>query len=144
MAKYKTYRKQRYIFFWISIVVYFVPYIIVTASLLPFAKTDEGVKWGIGLAVCALNAVPFVSGVLKGFRAHFPFVNLMAFIFLFLAAFFLSEVFQNYVYTFLWIELAAVVGSGAACVMWHYHRKYKGLNETYRANKKIGVIPKEG
>lgn len=143
MAKYKTYRKQRYLFFWLSIVVYFLPYIIVTASLLPFVKTDEGVKWGIGLAVCALNAVPFVSGVFKGFRAHFPFVNLMAIIFLFLAAFFLSEVFQNYVYTFLWIELAAVIGSGAACVLWHYHRKYKGINETYRANKKIGMIQKE-
>lgn len=140
MAKYKTYRKQRYIFFWLSIVVYFLPYIIVTACLLPFVKTDEGVKWGIGLAVCALNAVPFVSGVLKGFRAHFPFVNLMAFIFLFLAAFFLSEVFQNYVYTFLWIELAAVIGSGAACVLWHYHRKYKRKSQTIGDVAKSGIL----
>lgn len=140
MAKYKTYRKQRYLFFWLSIVVYFLPYIIVTASLLPFVKTDEGVKWGIGLAVCALNAVPFVSGVFKGFRAHFPFVNLMAFIFLFLAAFFLSEVFQNYVYTFLWIELAAVVGSGAACVLWHYHRKYKRKALTIGDVAKSGIL----
>ncbi len=140
MAKYKTYRKQRYIFFWLSIVVYFLPYTIVTACLLPFVKTDEGVKWGIGLAVCALNAVPFVSGVLKGFRAHFPFVNLMAFIFLFLAAFFLSEVFQNYVYTFLWIELAAVIGSGAACVLWHYHRKYKRKSQTIGDVAKSGIL----
>lgn len=142
-SKYKTYKKQRFLFFWLSIAVYFLPYIIVTACLLPLMKTAAGTRAGIGLAVIALNALPFLGGILKGFRAHFPFVNLIAFVFVLLAAFFLSELFKNYVYTFLWVELAAVLGSVAACVLWHFHRKYKRLNETYRANKKIGVIGKE-
>lgn len=144
MGKYKTYKKQRFLFFWLSIVVYFLPYVIVTACLLPFVKAGAGQRCGIGLAIVALNALPFLAGIFKGFRAHFPFVNLLSVVFVLLAAFFLSELFYNYVYTFLWIELAALLGSVAACVLWHFHRKYKRLNETYRANKKIGVIGKEG
>lgn len=140
MGAYKTYKKERYLFFWLSIAVYFVPYIIVTACLLPFVKTGQGMKWGIGLSVAALNALPFLGGILKGFRAHFPFVNLIAFVFILLAGFFTLELFQRYVSTFLWIELSAVLGSIAACVLWGFHRKYKKINETYKANKKIGVI----
>ena len=141
--KYKNYCIKRYLFFWLSIAVYFIPYIIVAACLLPFVKTGEGAKWGIGLGIAAINAVPFLGGIFRGFRAHFPFVNLIAFLFLFLAAFFMTDLFQNYVYSFLWIELAAMLGSVGACILWHYHRKYKGINETYRANKKIGMIQKE-
>ena len=125
MTTYKSYKKQRYLFFWLSLVAYFVPYIVATACLLPFMKAAEGMKWGIGLAVAALNALPFLGGILKGFRAHFPFVNMIAFVFVLLAGFFTLEVFHNYVYTFLTIEAAAVAGSLAACVLWHFHRKYK-------------------
>ena len=137
---YKTYKKQRYLFFWFSIAVYFLPYIITTACLLPFVETNVGSKAGIGLAVAALNALPFLAGIFKGFRAHFPFVNLLAFVFVLLAMFFLSDVFQNYVYTFLWIELAAVLGSIAACVLWHFHRKYKRKAQTVGDIAKSGIL----
>lgn len=140
MSNYKTYKKQRFLFFWLSIAVYFLPYIIVTACLLPLVKTDVGAKAGIGLAVIALNALPFLAGIFKGFRAHFPFVNLIAFVFVLLAAFFLSELFKNYVYTFLWIELAALLGSIAACVLWHFHRKYKRKAQTVGDVLKSGIL----
>lgn len=137
---YKTYKKERYSFFWLSIAVYFVPYIIVTACLLPFVKTGVGMKWGMGLAVAALNALPFLGGILKGFRAHFPFINLLALAFVALAGFFTLELFQDYVTTFLWIELSAAVGSIAACVFWHFHRKYKRKSQTVGDIVKSGVL----
>lgn len=140
MSKYKTYKKQRFLFFWLSIIIYFIPYIITAACLLPFVKTDEGARWGIGLAVVALNALPFLVGIFKGFRAHFPFVNLLAVVFVLLAAFFLTDVFRNYVYTFLWIELAAVLGSVAACVLWYFHRKYKRKAQTVGDIARSGIL----
>ncbi len=130
MTNYKRYKKQRYLFFWLSLVAYFVPYIVATACLLPFIQAAVGMKWGIGLSVAALNALPFLGGIFKGFRAHFPFVNMIAFVFVLLAGFFTLEVFHNYVYTFLTIEAAAVGGSLAACVLWHFHRKYKRKSQT--------------
>lgn len=143
MADYKTYKVERYLFFWLSIAVYFVPYIIVAACLLPFMETVQGVKWGIGLSVAALNALPFLGGILKGFRAHFPFVNLMALVFVSLAGFFTLNIFQKYVATFLWIELAAVLGSVAACVLWHFHKKYKRKAQTVNDVIKSGLVQTE-
>lgn len=141
--KYKSYRKQRYLFFWASIVVYFVPYLIATACLLPVMKATQGEKWAIGLAVMALNAIPFLTGIFKGFRAHFPFVNVIAFVFVILAAFFLSDIFQKYVYTFLTIESIALAGSIAACVLWFFHRKYKRKAQTVSDVLKSGLLDKE-
>lgn len=140
MTNYKTYRKERYLFFWLSVASYFMPYVVVTACLLPFIKTGVGMKWGMGLAVVALNALPFLGGIWKGFRAHFPFVNLLALVFVVLAGFFTLEIFQDYVTAFLWIELSAAVGSLAACVFWHFHRKYKRKAQTVGDIVKSGVL----
>lgn len=140
MTNYKTYKKGRYLFFWLSIAVYFVPYVVVTACLLPFMKAAQGMKWGIGLAVVALNALPFLGGILKGFRAHFPFVNIMALVFVLLAGFFTLELFRGYVTTFLWIELSAVLGSLAACVFWGLHRRYKRKAQTVNDVLKSGIL----
>lgn len=130
MTKYKTYKKQRYLFFWLSILAYFIPYIVATACLLPFMQAAVGMKWGIGLAVAALNALPFLGGIFKGFRAHFPFVNVLALVFVLLAGFFTLELFSGYVYTFMTIEVSAAAGSIGACVLWHFHRKYKRKSQT--------------
>lgn len=141
--KYKSYQKQRFLFFWLSIVVYFVPYLIATACLLPFMKAAQGEKWAIGIAVMALNAIPFLTGIFKGFRAHFPFVNLIAFAFVCLASFFTLDLFHKYVYTFLTIETVALAGSITACVLWHFHRKYKRKAQTVSDVLKSGLLDKE-
>ena len=142
MKSYKTYRKQRFLFFWLSLLSYFLPYAVVTASLLPLMQAAQGAKWGIGLGVIAINSVPFLGGVFKGFRAYFPFVNVLAIAFVLLAGFFTMKLFQNYVHTFLWIEFAAVLGSVLACVFWHYHRKYKRKSRTVSDVVKSGLVGK--
>lgn len=138
--KNKTYKKERFLFFWLAIFVYFVPYVIATACLLPFVKAVQGVKWAIGLSVAALNAIPFLTGIFKGFRAHFPFVNLLSFVFVILAGFFTLDLFENYVYTFLTIEAVALAGSIGACVLWHFHRKYKRKAQTVNDVIKSGLL----
>lgn len=137
---YKDYRTQRYFFFWLSVVAYFLPYILTTCALLPLMSEAKAVKWGVGAIVLFVNAMPFVKGIFRAIFAHFPFINGLAFAFICLAFFFTANVFQRYVHTFLFIELAAVLGSFAACVFWHFHRKYKKYNQTFVANKKIGII----
>lgn len=140
MKKYKTYKKQRYLFFWLAIAVCFVPYVVATSCLLPFMVTSDGQRVAIGLAVVFLNALPFVGGVLLNFRAHFPFFNLPALLFIVLAGFFLLDVFADYVSSFLVIETTAFVGGIAACVLWHFHRKYKRKSRTVSDVVKSGLV----
>ena len=136
----KTYKKQRYIFFWASIVCYFVPYIAATAALLPFMTESTGMKWGIGLAVVLINSLPFLGGVLRNIFSHVPFINMISIVFLLLAGFFLMEVFRDYVYTFMTIEACAFGGSVAACVFWGLHQKYKRQAQTVSTVLKSGVL----
>lgn len=136
----KQYKHRRLLYFWLSLVCYFVPYIVATSCLLPFMVESTGLKWGIGLAVVFVNALPFVGGVLRHLFSHVPFINLLAIVFLFLAGFFLLDVFHDYVYTFMTIEGCAAGGSVLACVFWGLHRKYKSKDGQAKTMKELGVI----
>lgn len=140
MKKYKTYRKERCLFFWLSIAVYFIPYIVTTACLLPLVKEAPETKWAVGLFVVFLFSLPFVSGIFKGFRAHFPFASPVADLILFLLVFMTTNYFQSYLYTLLWISLAAGIGRYAACVLWFLHRKYKRKSQTVSDVIKSGLL----
>ena len=137
---YKTYKGQRYCFFWATLASYFMPYIAVTAALLPMMTESTGMKWGIGLAVVLLNALPFLRFAMRAFWVYFPFVNVTAVVFVALAGFFLLDVFKDYVYTFMTIELTAAAGSVFACVFWGLHQKYKRQNLTIKTVVKSGVL----
>ena len=65
---------------------------------------------------------------------------MLSIVFLILAAFFTMDVFRYYVEIFLWIETAAAVGSVAACILWHYYRKFGGWHESIKANVKSGAF----
>ena len=136
----KLYTHQRYAFFWAAIIAYFAPYIAATAALLPFMVESAGMKWGIGLAVVVINALPFVGGVLRHLFAHVPFINMLALVFMLLAGFFLLDVFREYVYTFMTIEGCALGGSCLACVFWGLHKKYKRQSQTVKTVLKSGIL----
>lgn len=136
----KTYKAQRYLFFWLSAAFYFMPYIIATACLLPFMEESTGMKWSIGLVVALVNALPFIGGVFRVLFSHTPFINMYAIIFMFLAAFFTLPIFSIFVYTFLVIEGCAALGSIMATVFWFLHRKYKTKAETVHTVLKSGVL----
>lgn len=136
----KNYKKLRLAYFWLAIIAYFVPYIAVTAALLPFMTESQGMKWGIGLAVVALNALPFLGGMLRSITAHFPFINFLALFFVILAGFFTLDVFQDYVHTFMTIEAVAAFGSFLACVFWGLHKKYKRKDTTMKDIRESGIL----
>ena len=140
MAKYKTFFKQKWIYFALSVVFYFVPFIVVTACFLPLTEAAQGIKWAIGLGVVLINAIPFLMGVFRAFFAHFPMLNILSFVFLALAAFFMLDFFRYYAEIFLWIELAAGIGSVAACICWGKFRKYSHWRESVKANVKSGAF----
>lgn len=137
---YSTFFKQKWIFFALSLIFYFVPFMIVTACFLPLTVASTGMKWGIGMGIVVINAIPFLMGVFRAVFAHFPMLNILSFVFLALAAFFMLDYFRYYAEIFLWIELAAGIGSIASCICWGKFRKYSAWRESVKANVKSGAF----
>lgn len=144
MNKYKTFKLEKRLFFILSIAAYFLPFIITAACLMPVIKAVEGFKIAIGLGVIVINAIPFLMGVFRWFFSHFPMLNMIAFLFLALEAFFRLEVFKTYADVFLWIELAAGAGSIISCVFWSLYLKYSDYNKTMKATLKSGAFILKG
>lgn len=140
MAKYKTFRKEKWIYFALSVISYFLPFIVVTACLLPMVKAASGLKIAMGLGIVFINAIPFFMGVFKAFFAHFPMLNVLALVFMWLAVFFSLDVFRSCMDKLLWIESAAAIGSVASCVFWGLHRKYARWSASVKANVKSGAF----
>ena len=144
MANYKTYRKEKWLYFAFSVIAYFMPFIVVTVCLLPIVKVAEGFKIAIGLGIAVINAIPFLMGVFRAFFAHFPMFNMLALVFLLLAAFFTLDAFKSYMHIFCWIELAAALGSVISCILWGQYRKYADFNRTMKATVKSGAFKIKG
>lgn len=140
MANYKTFKKEKWLYFIFSVLAYFLPFIIVTAALFPMMKTASGLKVAMGMGIVIINAIPFLMGIFKAFFAHFPMLNILAIVFLLLAMFFTLDVFKNYVDKFLWIETAAAVGSVVSCILWAKYRKYSKWHESVKANVRSGAF----
>lgn len=137
---YRTFKKEKWLFFALSIVVYFLPFIITTACFLPVMETSGGFKVAIGFVIIIVNAIPFLMGIFKAFFAHFPMLNILAIVFLFLGAFFMLDLFQKYAETFLWIEFSAAVGSIVSCILWGRHKKYARYSESIKAAVASGAF----
>lgn len=146
MAKnYKTFKKQKWLYFALSIVTYFLPFIIVTAIFLPFLKdVENGKKIAIGIVIIAINSIPFLMGIFHAFFAHFPMLNMVAIIFILLGLFFTVDVFRTCADTLMWIELAAVVGSIGSCIFWGLYRKYKAYAISVSATIKSKAFVQNG
>lgn len=140
MAKYKTYTKQKWSYFGLSVIAYFLPFIVVTACLMPMVSEAEGLKIAIGFGIVFINSIPFLMGVFRAFFAHFPMLNILAAVFVFLAAFFTLDIFKSCVDKLLWIELAAAIGSMASCFLWGRYRKYAGYQKTMKATVGSGAF----
>lgn len=140
MSKYKTFKKEKWLYFALSIVVYFLPFIITTACFLPIVKGATGFKIAVGFGVVVVNAIPFLTGVFRSLFAHFPMLNLMAIVYLFIAGFFSLDFFIKSREIFCWIELAAAIGSVASCFLWAKHLKYAGYQKTMKATIKSGAF----
>ena len=140
MSNVRTYRKERWTYFALSIVFYFLPFTITAACLLPFVEAVTGFKLALGLGIVVVNAVPFLVGVFRWFFSHFPMLNFVALLFLALEAFFRMEVFRTYADIFLWIELAAGAGSILSCIFWAKYLKYSEYSRTMKATLKSGAF----
>lgn len=128
--------KRKWLYFGLSIAAYFLPFIIVTAVFFPMVEAAKGFKIALGLGIVLINTIPFLMGVYRSFFAHFPMLNILSIVFLFLAVFFTMEIFQYYVQVFCWIEGAAAIGSVASCILWAKFRKYAHWreNDKWRAD----------
>lgn len=141
MSKYKTFKKEKWLYLICSIFAYFLPFIIVTACLFPLiTSAGDGFKLAIGMAVILINTLPFLQGLLESFVAHFPMLNIPAFIYILISTFFTLDIFQEYRGYFNWIELAAVIGSVVSCILWGKYRKYSHYNKTMGATIKSGAF----
>lgn len=138
---YRTFKKEKWLFFALSIIVYFVPFIIVTACMLPFmTKADAGYRWALGIVMLLLHTAPFLVGIIRSILAHLPMLDTVAIAFLLLGAFFNFKIFDDYVNKFMIIEGVALLCSIAACVFWLLHCKYKRYAESVRATVLSGAF----
>lgn len=87
MSGYKSYRKEKWLYFVFCVLAYFLPFIIVTSVFFPMIEAAKGFKIAIGLGVVFINAIPFLMGIFRAFFAHFPMFNMLAVVFVALAAF---------------------------------------------------------
>ena len=144
MSKYKTYTKEKRLYFIMSILVYFLPFIITTACFLPIVKGATGFKIAVGFGIVVINAIPFLTGIFRSLFAHFPMLNIMAIVFLFVAGFFSLDFFMKSREIFCWIELAAATGSVVSCFLWAKYLKYAGYEKTMQATVKSGAFVLKG
>lgn len=143
MSKVKTigyYRAAKWICLAASVLFYFLPFIIVTACLIPVTQQSEGTSFALGLAIIGLNSLPFIGGIFKSIFAHLPMINGLSIVFLMLYSFFTLQLFQDFVSVFCWIELSAAIGSVISCVFWVLYLKNKSRLDIAKTNKQMGLI----
>lgn len=138
--KYKTYFKEKWLCFALSLVFYFLPFIITTACLLPVIKAATGVKAAIGLGIIVINSIPFLMGIFEAFFSHFPMLNMVAVIFLCIYGFFALDAFMKSREAFCWIELAAALGSIVSCIFWAQFLKYADYRKSVKATVGSGAF----
>lgn len=138
---YRTFKKEKWLCFALSIITYFIPLIIVTACLFPMMKNaDTGYKVALGVFIVLINGLHFFVGIFKSVLIHFPMLNIFAIGFCILGALFSFQIFAEYMNKFLWIEAVAAVGSVVSCVFWCLYKKYSRYVESIRANVKSGAF----
>ena len=136
----QDYRRAKWIYFALYVVVYFVPVIVVASCLLPTTEQPAGVSWAVGLAIVAIHALPFIGGVFRMLFAHLPSLNVFPFLFLMLYGFFTAELFKVYVAVICWIELAAAVSVVLSVAFWLLYQKNATRLETAKTVKQLGVL----
>lgn len=128
--------KRKWLYFILSILACYFPFIIVTSIFFPMMEVATGFKIALWLGIVLINTIPLMMGIFHSFFAHFPMLNIFAILYLLLSSFFTMEIFQYYVQIFNWIEGAAVIGSVASCILWAKFRKYAHWreNDKWRAD----------
>lgn len=140
---YKTYKTERYLYFWLAVAAYFLPYIVVAACLMPLmTKAEAGYRVAVGFALVLVNALPFIMGMFKNIFTHYPMLYGLAFSLgiCFIGLFFSFNIFAEYADKFLWIEFAVACGAALSCVFWALHRKYVAAARSVKAIVKSGLI----
>lgn len=139
----KSFKKEKWLFFALALVAYFVPYIIVIACLFPMMhKADTGYKVALGVVLVIVNAIPLILGIFKSILAHYPMLYGLMFAggICFLGAVFKFDIFAEYTSKFLWIEFTVALSALASFIFWIFHRKYARYSETVKAAKKSGAF----
>lgn len=140
MANYKTYRKEKWLFFCLAWAAYIIPVVVTTSIYFPMIQASTGTKIGLGAMLVIINVAPASIACLRSFLVKYPMFNVFALMFLILSAFFTMDAFQYYVQIFEIIESAALLGCTVWCILWHYYRKFGGWHESIRANVKSGAF----
>lgn len=128
--------KRKWLYFGLSILACYLPFIVVTSIFFPMMEVATGFKIALGFGIVLINTIPLMMAIFHSFFAHFPMLNIFAILYLLLSSFFTMEIFQYYVQIFNWIEGAAAIGSVASCILWAKFRKYAHWreNDKWRAD----------
>ncbi|MGN0807992.1 MAG: hypothetical protein ACI4MN_06070 [Candidatus Coproplasma sp.] len=146
MPKYKTFKKEKWVFLILSVFIYFVPFIVVTACLFPLMnKADAGYRWALGIVLVLMRVVPFILRSLHSAVAHCPMLDLTSLVLFLVALSFRFDIFADYQDKFLIILGVSVASSIISTVFWFLYKKYAAYHTSIKAAKKSGmfVVEKE-
>lgn len=141
MPKHNTFKKEKWIFFILTVFIYFVPFIVVTACLFPMMKkADAGYRWALGIILVLMRVIPFVLRSLHSLVAHCPMLDLTSIVLFVVAFLFRFEIFADYQDKFLIILAVSALSSIISTVLWFlfkYFNKQAGIIKTV---DKSGII----
>lgn len=124
MANYKTYKKEKWIYFFASIFAFLAPMIVAIASFFPFFDYNVPSKVAFGGVLVLLHTSVFAAGVWGSIRAHYPMLSPLPFVVIILYTLFQIDFFQKYVNALVIIEGIIACGMIASAVFWGKYRKY--------------------
>lgn len=140
MADYKTYKKEKWTYFTLSIFALFAPIVIAIGCFFPFFEYAVGYKIAIGCVLVLLQASIFTAGVWANVRIHYPMLSPLPFLVIMLYGLFTIDFFQKFVMPLMLIEIVAACSMVISAVFWAKYRKYKKYQTSVKAVALSGML----
>lgn len=141
MPKFNPFREKKWVLFILSVFIYFVPFIVVTACLFPMMKkADVGYRLALGIVLVLMRVVPFILRSLHSLVAHCPMLDLTSIVLFFVAISFRFGIFADYQDKFLIILGVSALSSIVSSVLWFLFKKYNKSTGEYKTMRDSGMF----
>lgn len=125
MADLRTCKRQKRLYFILSLAAFFGPCIGAVAAFFPFFDYATGYKVAIGFVLVLLHTSILAGGIWGNIRAHFPMLSPLPFIICILYGFFTIDFFHRFVNALIIIEAIIACGMIISAVFWSKYSKAK-------------------
>ena len=140
MSDFKTYKKQKRVYFCFAIMAYLIPLIVAISCFFPFFDYNIGYKVAFGFVIALVHMTVFGAGLWHSVRAHYPMLSPLPFLIIMMYTLCAFDFFQKFVHALIVIEIIAAAGMILSAVFWTKYRKYKRFADSVKAVVSSGII----